>query len=122
MYNASQDMTLFNELDSIGQCDILHLNFPRLIPAVRGLLEGGLSCREGWKAYVSGKEQPVFPADYNFMATAVPAGESKVAFRFQPRFFYYGVYLSSIGLFIFLSTGVALYFSGKRFMVRSEPG
>lgn len=67
-----------------------------------------------WKAYVNGQEQPIFHANYNFMAIAVPAGESKVVFRYQPRFLYYGAYMAGMGLLLFLIITLTLYAKRKR--------
>lgn len=36
----------------------------------------------GWKAYVNGKETPIYRADYTFRAVQVPQGNSSVEFRF----------------------------------------
>lgn len=67
------------------------------------------SYHEGWKVYLNGKEQPVIRANYNFMATLVQKGENKIVFRFQPRPFRYGSYLTFFWLLLFIMIGVGLY-------------
>ncbi|MBI5560794.1 MAG: YfhO family protein [Deltaproteobacteria bacterium] len=73
------------------------------------------SYNRGWKAYVNGKERPVIRADFNFMAVALPAGESDVVFRFKPGPFYRGAKLTASGIILFFLAGTALFiFSGRR--------
>ncbi|KKQ83492.1 MAG: putative membrane protein [Candidatus Woesebacteria bacterium GW2011_GWA1_38_8] len=52
----------------------------------------------GWEATVDGKKSPVYRADYDFRAVAVPAGDHKVVFRYHPKEFRWGIILSVIGL------------------------
>lgn len=73
-----------------------------------------------WKAYVNGKEKTVLQAHYNFMAVAVPAGQSKVVFRFQPSFFRYGLIIAGIGIFLFAGIGAALYIVRDRLDPKSS--
>ncbi len=51
----------------------------------------------GWKAFIDGKQSPVYRADYDFRAVAVPAGKHTVEFRFTPGEFLWGIILSVIG-------------------------
>ena len=39
----------------------------------------------GWEAEVNGEAMPIYRANAVFRAVAVPAGESEVTFRFEPR-------------------------------------
>ena len=48
----------------------------------------------GWKAYVDGKEMPIYRANYLFRAVMVPAGVHKVAMKFEPKGFFIGKNLS----------------------------
>jgi len=59
----------------------------------------GDSFHKGWTATVNGKDNPVVPANFKFMATAVPPGTNKVVFRFRPKLFDYGLALTVLGLF-----------------------
>jgi len=50
----------------------------------------------GWKAYVDGKESPVYRAHYAFRAVFVPSGTHDVVFHYQPDSFYFGAKISMI--------------------------
>ncbi|MFC1546267.1 YfhO family protein [bacterium] len=80
-----------------------------------GLVFFNDSYHKDWKAYINGEEQPVIRANYNFMAVTVPAGESKVIFRFKPRFFYYGLYISLISILFCLICGYYFYRNKKKY-------
>ncbi|HMM11977.1 MAG TPA: YfhO family protein [Bacteroidales bacterium] len=58
----------------------------------------------GWKAFVNGQEQPLIRANYVLRALRLPAGESKVEMRFEPKVWKTGqaVSLASSGLLILL--------------------
>ncbi|MBI3788752.1 MAG: YfhO family protein [Ignavibacteriales bacterium] len=65
---------------------------------------------QGWKAYVDGKETPIYRANYLFRAVVVPSGIHKLEMKFEPRGFYLGktlslatniVVLGGIGFFSF---------------------
>ncbi|MFA6540447.1 MAG: YfhO family protein [Bacteroidota bacterium] len=49
---------------------------------------------EGWKAFIDGKETPIYRVNYMFRGVVVPAGEHTVSMKFQPRGFYLGKQLS----------------------------
>lgn len=68
----------------------------------------------GWKAFVNDKERPVYRADYNFMATTVPAGNSKVVFRFKPANYNIRIFSLFGGLLLFFITTIVLYRYEKR--------
>jgi hypothetical protein len=51
----------------------------------------------GWKAYVDGRYQPVFPADYLFRGVFLTAGKHKVELRYQPSSLFRGMMLSILG-------------------------
>ena len=58
---------------------------------------------QGWKAFLDGKEIPIFRADYHFRAIVIPPGKHTVVMRFEPRGFYLGRTLS-----LAVNTGVLL--------------
>lgn len=62
----------------------------------------------GWKAYIDGKETPIYRADYTFRAIVLPQGVHTVIFRYEPLSFtvgcwMFGIGIISIGIFSFLS-------------------
>jgi len=71
--------------------------------------------KDGWNAFIDGKEVPHFRADYALRALNIPAGKHIVEFKFQPQVVKTG---STIALFssiamVFLITG-GLYFERKK--------
>jgi len=48
----------------------------------------------GWKAFIDGKETPIYRADYLFRAVMVPGGIHKVEMKFEPKGFFIGKNLS----------------------------
>jgi len=72
------------------------------------------SFHKGWEAYVNGIRKPVIRADFNFMAVAVPAGTSKVTFRFHPKTFTYGLYMTFAGGLTFIVLVIGLYGFSKK--------
>ncbi|HTY36184.1 MAG TPA: YfhO family protein [Bacteroidota bacterium] len=48
----------------------------------------------GWKAFLDGKEIPIYRANYLFRALVVPAGQHQIEMRFEPKGFYIGKNLS----------------------------
>jgi hypothetical protein len=48
----------------------------------------------GWKAFIDGKETPIYRANYLFRAVMVPAGVHKIEMKFEPRGFFIGKNLS----------------------------
>jgi hypothetical protein len=60
--------------------------------------ESWLVLRDGWnpqwKAYVDGVETPIYPADAAFRAVHVPAGNHTIEFRYIPRAFQIGMWIT----------------------------
>ncbi|MBN1936405.1 MAG: YfhO family protein [Anaerolineae bacterium] len=69
----------------------------------------------GWKAFVDGREMPIYRANYAFRAVAVPSGEHTVSFTYQPSLFYVGAWisLSSVGILVIVA-GAAWWKSKAR--------
>lgn len=59
----------------------------------------------GWNAFVDGEESPVYRANYEFKAIALPSGSHRVRFVFRPVSFQVGLavtLLTLVGLMLFL--------------------
>jgi hypothetical protein len=48
----------------------------------------------GWKAFIDGKETPIYRSNYLFRAVVVPPGVHKLEMKFEPKGFYFGKNLS----------------------------
>ena len=65
----------------------------------------------GWKAYIDGKEAPIYRADYTFKAVIVPKGRHTIIFTYQSFAVNLGLIVSGLGLLLF----VGILYSLKRF-------
>jgi uncharacterized membrane protein YfhO len=59
----------------------------------------------GWKAYVNGKESPIYRANYAFRAVLVPQGSSTVTFHYAPSGFWESVFIS-VMIIVILGVGL----------------
>ena len=50
----------------------------------------------GWKAYVDGQEKKIYLANYAFRAVEVPQGEHEIIFRYEPKSFWWGLWISLV--------------------------
>jgi hypothetical protein len=71
---------------------------------------------KGWKAFIDGKETPIYRADYLFRAVLVPPGIHKLEMKFEPTGFYLGKNLSLFAN-LFVIGGLA-FFGFDRWMKR----
>ncbi|HSE41524.1 MAG TPA: YfhO family protein, partial [Acidobacteriota bacterium] len=62
----------------------------------------------GWRAFVDGKQVPIYRANYTFQAVKVPAGKHTVKFSFEVVYFRLAVALTAIGLLIWFMFFVKL--------------
>lgn len=64
----------------------------------------------GWRAYVDGKEEKIYQADYAFRAIKVSAGKHEVAFKYEPESVKYGISISLItgGIFLVFLIGITI--------------
>lgn len=56
----------------------------------------------GWRVYVDGREEKILRANFFFRGVLLPSGEHRVEFKYQPRWF-------TIGLYVSLATGGVLF-------------
>ncbi|HEV8458138.1 MAG TPA: YfhO family protein, partial [Methylomirabilota bacterium] len=54
----------------------------------------------GWRAWVDGREQPVWRANYAFRAVRLEPGSHDVVFRYQPGSLLFGLSLSAVAALI----------------------
>lgn len=57
---------------------------------------------DGWKAYVDGKETPVYLTNYYHMGIDVPKGKHEIKFVYNNKFIFYGRVLTILGFIIFI--------------------
>ncbi|OGM30071.1 hypothetical protein A2630_02450 [Candidatus Woesebacteria bacterium RIFCSPHIGHO2_01_FULL_44_10] len=57
----------------------------------------------GWKAFIDGREVPIYRADYAFRAIPVPEGDYDVDFKYQPKSFTTGLKVSSISFLVLIA-------------------
>ncbi len=67
-----------------------------------------------WAAYVDGRETPIFPADYAFRAIEVPQGDHTVEFRYVPRSFRLGMWVTAGTILLMLALYPLPALSGGR--------
>ena len=68
----------------------------------------------GWKAYVDGKEEPIFRANLFFRGVLLSPGEHVVEFRYEPRSFRIGRVVSLTTLFGLMLVSLILYLRGRK--------
>ncbi|MGB9628878.1 MAG: YfhO family protein [Thermodesulfobacteriota bacterium] len=60
----------------------------------------------GWKAFIDGKREKIFRADYNFRALPVSSGSHQVEFVYDPLSFKLGAWITLLGIMGCLSIGI----------------
>ncbi len=68
----------------------------------------------GWNAYVDGKRQPVFPANYLFRGVFLTSGRHRVDLKYEPWSLYWGGALSVLGLIVLGGTVVVIQWRVNR--------
>ena len=67
------------------------------------------SCSHGWKVTVNGEMSSILRAEVDYMACEIPAGQSRVQFRFEPDSVTVGFRISVTSLW-FLCPGAAVFY------------
>jgi hypothetical protein len=66
----------------------------------------------GWKAYVDGKEEKIYRANYNFRAIPLRAGTHKVEFVYHPMSFTLGTVVTFLAIMGCISIGFVIRYRG----------
>jgi len=74
----------------------------------------------GWFVFVDGRPATLLHADFAFRAVAVEAGDHVVEFRYEPRSFRIGLWVSAASWLLWLGAALWLWRRSDRFP-RSEP-
>lgn len=74
----------------------------------------------GWQATVDGQPAAIWPANLAFRAVAVSQGTHRLQFRYRPRGFTVGLWVSTVSLLGVLVAGKVLYRFGTNRQVRKQ--
>ena len=77
--------------------------------------------KNGWHAFVDGKEMPYIRVDYILRGMTLPAGSHEVMFRFKPAYYYVGENISLVSsLIILLLVAGYLYVLVRKLIRRKQ--
>ncbi|MCG9898594.1 MAG: YfhO family protein [Hydrotalea sp.] len=71
----------------------------------------------GWKAFIDGKEAPIYQVNYLLRGMHIPAGSKSITFSFEPTSYTTGRTLTGIGQFLmlgFVLAGIAMAYRSKK--------
>ena len=72
----------------------------------------------GWKAFIDGQETKIYRANHFFRALALPKGQHRIEFRYDPLSFRLGLVISSLTLTILAVLSVYLFLRQRKFAAR----
>ncbi len=68
----------------------------------------------GWRAWIDGREAPLYYTNVAFRGLPVPEGRHTVTMRFEPRIFWYGVAISAAGWLLLCALSLRGWISQRR--------
>jgi hypothetical protein len=68
----------------------------------------------GWKAYIDGKETPIYRSNYLLRALKIPAGEHKIEFKFRPEKYYTGDKVAMVSSLLLILAAAGSIFMAMR--------
>jgi len=120
-FNLSQEVILEKELpNELNAGEINEISYQRGLDnsstikvnhSGDGLLFVSDSFYPGWKAFIDGKETPIYRADFTFRAVFVPKGKHTVRFIYAPQSFKIGVIIALIASIV---SGTFFVYETKR--------
>lgn len=117
VYYGSDNMKYALELAKVSPVNILERRAGYLKLFVHNSEDAILVLSEvdypGWKLFVDGKEQKYFTANYVFRAVPLTGGQHEVEFRFEPKSFYWGSYVSVFSVILFIMSGLFYFYYRK---------
>lgn len=63
----------------------------------------------GWQLYIDNQKSPIYKANFMFQLALIPEGRHLLEFKFQPKSFYNGLYISLFALALTLLSSVYLW-------------
>lgn len=63
----------------------------------------------GWQALIDEKETAIYKTNFTFQSIMVPRGKHVVEFKFRPKSFYNGMYISASGIVLTLLSAIFLW-------------
>ncbi len=118
----AQIQTGFSDLDAVKEM----VSTVSFLPSMYNTLNFNISNRnnkflfvntnfhKGWRAFIQGKEVPVYRGQFNFMAIPIPIGQFDIQMKFIPKYFYLGLSASLITMFFLLLLPIFKYLKRKK--------
>jgi len=115
---ADSNLAKFTDGNGTGEAKIVKYDFNRIELDVNTDKEAILWLSEiwypAWKATVNGNKTKVYRVNYGFRAVTVPAGKSKVVFKFDSTLFNIGAFISLLTLLSSLTYLTVVFVNKKK--------